>query len=241
MGRQSRLTGELDRLTIATVYDGDGYPATMTIKFPITPAAGRTTANYCWPGKITSSLLLWAALSQCVTAQPKAGGEACTAPTVPTYALNYLKQHYPAWRITQLSDLNPYQGEQQWLLFTHRRCPGLAAGKFQPGPELTYAFLLIPATKAVTGFRLVTVTRDARGAIQAQVVASDRPEDGGWGGNDRFIRTAHLATFYEDVHWSTETGEGILVGGDASGTYNIIYWNSGKYVVTFADGANFDQ
>ncbi len=131
-----------------------------------------------------NSILICLALYAPQYALGQAGrqSDACTVPTVPAYALSYLSQKYPEWKIKQPSDFRPVSDRssqrQQWLWYTHRSCPGVAAGKFQPGAKLTYAFLLIPAAKTVSGFKLVVVTRDTKGMIQSRTLAS--PKARGW-------------------------------------------------------------
>ncbi len=187
---------------------------------------------------------LCAALSWRVSAEPQSAADACPAPAVPAYALEDIKQHYPGWKIKQPSDFlpasDPYSRWAAYLWFTHRRCPGVAIGKFQPGPELDYAFLLIPATKANTGFRLVVVTRDAKVAVQSQVAASPRAEDGGWTDDDWLIRSVKLNAYFEGPRWAKEkqSDEGILVLG---GRAYVVYRHLGKYIAEFTDEVDRDQ
>jgi hypothetical protein len=186
----------------------------------------------------------------CGAAQPGGGAQSkrapysCDAPPIPAYIQNYLKEKYLDWRIKQPSDFrpesDPYSRLKDWLWFTHRRCPGVAVGKFQPGPELTYAFLLVPAASAVSGFRLLVVHRGARAVIASQVLASPRPEDGGWEDVDWFIRSVKIWGYAGNPKSDVppESEDGILIYG---GGHGIFAWESGRYVNGFQDTVDRDQ
>ncbi len=198
----------------------------------------------CWRSLVLAVVALWTAEAPQAAAQPEKGAAACTAPAVPAYALEYLKQHYPDWRIKQPSDFRPASDPssrlEAYLWFTHRRCPGIASGKLQPGPELTYAFLLIPASKTVAGFRLVVVTRDAKGMVQSQILASTQPANKDWANEDWLIRAVTLDGYAGRPRSSVryEIKEGILMSGARS---YLFAWNNGRYEAGFTDEVDRDQ
>lgn len=189
-------------------------------------------------------LALYAPAAQYAFGQGGRESDACTAPMVPAYALSYLRQKYPEWKIKQPSDFRSLSDRssqrQQWLWYTHRSCPGVAAGKFQPGPELTYAFLLIPAAKTVTGFKLVVVTRDTKGMIQSRTLASPLPEDGGWQDDDWLIRGVNTVGYggYPRPAVPPTMTQGILLSGVRA---YLCGWPADRFKCSFVHGVDRNQ
>lgn len=161
----------------------------------------------------------------------------CVSPPVPMDIRDYLKTKYPSYRVKQPSDLR--SGLTDWLWFTHRRCPGIAVGKFEPSTDVTYAFLLIPTKSAAPGFRLVTVSRGVGAAMTSKVIASPQPEDGSWENADWFIRAVKLDSYLgREYLKSLQIREGILFVGAGSG---VLFWRSGRFERAFADEVDREQ
>lgn len=192
---------------------------------------------------VLAGLALWTAAAPQGSAQPQKGA-ACTAPAVPAYALEYLKQHYPDWRIKQPSDFrpasDPSSGLQNYLWFRHRRCPGIAAGKLQPGPEITYAFLLIPAKKTVMGFPFGCSNSGCEGDGPVTGPSFERTGERGFaepgladprGDSGRLRRAPRSSVRYE-------IKEGILMAGARS---YLFAWINGRYDHGFMDEVDRDQ
>lgn len=126
--------------------------------------------------------------------QSTPAGSGCISPKIPADIQTYLKTEFPLWRVKQPADLRDLRADWEW--FKHRSCPGIAVGRFEPGPNLAYAFLLVPRSPGGHGFKLVVVTRGTGSGIKSKVLAFPRSEGGEWVDDDWFIRNAKLNWYF---------------------------------------------
>lgn len=189
-------------------------------------------------------LIVFTAGYSVVLAQPSppqaAGPEACVAPSIPADVSSYLKANFPDWRIKQPQDLR--ESKYDWLSnFKVRRCPGVAVGNFQPGRNVTYAFLLVPelGPNPHMDCQLVVVTT-VGGRLNSRVIFSQKNRDKNVAENDWFIHPINLAAFQRRFAnfpkgpdegpfrypVSPDTKDGIYLDG---GPGFIIFWKSTDY------------
>jgi hypothetical protein len=95
-----------------------------------------------------------------------------------------------------------------------------------------------PAVSPEVEALIVRMARD--NSITSRVLASPRPEDGGWEDVDWFIRTVKIWGYAGNPksHVPPEKEDGILIYG---GGHGIFAWESGRYVNGFQDRVDRDQ
>jgi hypothetical protein len=80
-------------------------------------------------------------------------------------------KYYQQWRPIALWDL-PKPHQRMWRRSLNRfDCPGIAMGHFERKQELSYAFSMKPRDPRQTGWRLVVVSKTARGSYRDRVLA----------------------------------------------------------------------
>jgi hypothetical protein len=177
-------------------------------------------------------------LAQPIPAQT-AGTETCIAPAIPAEVSSYLKVNFPGWRIKQPQDLR--EARYEWLsAYKIRRCPGVAIGNFQPGRDLTYAFLVVPeqGPNPHKDCRLLVVTT-VGGRLSSRVIFSQGNRDKNVSEDDLYIRPINLAAFerrFANFPKTVDEGpfhfpvppdmkEGIYLRAPDY----VIFWKSGDY------------
>jgi hypothetical protein len=81
---------------------------------------------------------------------------------------------FPGWRLKQTSDLVDYDREL-WSKAHPIECPGIAIGHFESPDQTAYGLLLIPDSGAVTGYKLVVLSK-ASSADRFSTRVLDRAE-----------------------------------------------------------------
>src|SRR5690348_7831787 len=77
----------------------------------------------------------------------------CAPIVIPVQISEWLKSHFPHWRIKSMDDLEAYH-RKLWQENRPNACPGFAEGHFLASGEKTFALVLVPEVPSNTGYKV---------------------------------------------------------------------------------------
>ena len=154
----------------------------------------------------------------------------CQTHALPPFIQNYLRQHSGRWRIQEPKDLGP-RAHERWTAEKPLGCPGIVSGNLESTNELSYAILLVPATKGAKGYKLVVFNPDAAmHRYQATVVdQAENSESAAF-----FIHAISIGGFFDpqsQKKFQVQAQKGILFIDASEKEYeaDVYFWGAGKY------------
>ncbi len=150
----------------------------------------------------------------------------------PHMVLSQLKAEYASWRVQDVSDLSP-SARRSWDYKKYAKpseCPGIAIGAFENANQ-SHAVLLVPRTRADSGYRLLVFSRKtSRPTYQLTVL--EQSDD--VGARDVFIRKVRISDFFNkqsQKQLSIGVNEGILIveSGEQQFGADIFFWTREGY------------
>lgn len=146
---------------------------------------------------------------------------------LPTPVHKLLTSQFKEWRPRQLSDLESYD-QKLWLKFHPRDCPGVAAGRYQSGDELSYAVLLVSKSTPNNGYKLIVVSKN-----RAQGTYSWKMLDSATG---QVNSGTVVSTVKPGKHTDFERGKSVTIKSDSidlqwlEQAAVLYYWSGGRYL-----------
>jgi hypothetical protein len=142
---------------------------------------------------------------------------------LPSDANALLKQRFPAWRPTYLSDLVG-DDHNLWLETHPKECPGIAVGHFEQPDRDAYAILLVPKSGQTAGYKIIMLSKPsgeyvvrlldkAEGSDSGLVISREPPGTYSEFGD---AKSVHLTLDGVNVEWLEKSSV-------------LYYWSHGKY------------
>jgi hypothetical protein len=150
----------------------------------------------------------------------------CDAASLPAEIREVLKSKFAGWRSRRLSDLD-VEDQKLWLDGPSKQsCAGIAIGHFENAKELSYAFLLVPESETVHGYKIVVLSRQTNGNY-----ASNFLDQGDENAPPRLVISKASPGKFSDFEGTksihTKLDSVVLEWLEAAAV--LCYWSAGRY------------
>jgi hypothetical protein len=184
---------------------------------------------------VLATSLVWAlgvlgtcAYSAAVAAPEDAAGN-CEDVTLPKDIHDTLGRRFAGWKIQLSRDLLP-DARKIWAATTPLVCPGVASGHFADSKTVSYALLLVPTDKSVTGYQLVTFTAPPKHDFYGYKLLDQADTDAG----TKFIVAAAIERVFDkdtQKKLRPKTSDAVaLVQTDAKpAAQTVFFWTGESY------------
>jgi len=153
----------------------------------------------------------------------------CKLTDLPSQIRGQLRGEFGSSKVQAPSDLNPI-ARVRWEAERPLKCPGIAKGRFGGQVTVSYSLLLVPSTRARSGYTIVVFTpKPGESGFKGQIV--DQQALGS--ADNLFIRTVPIGKVFNE-QWRRRLGakaEGILRISAAEKEYqaDVYFWSNGRF------------
>lgn len=154
----------------------------------------------------------------------------CSESALPEGVRASMDSQFAEWRIETIEDLEEgYRAA--WVSKRANDCPGIAVGRFDGRPEVSYAMILVPREKGKQAFRFVLLANTGKSGKQGAYSVTVLEQDDKYGPGEIGIFRVEPGLQFDEEKFSTFK---LKTDGIYFETFEkagwIYYWKHGKYV-----------